>query len=209
MASWLPEWLPGHAYVLTAVVIPTAFDGYTWRCSTAGTSGLVEPTWPSDPSLSPTVTDGGVVWTVGTGFRQAVQTEVTDLVRSFAAANPTIVRKAVTVRPRSLLSTELPVFWIGDLSETIETGQGTRRRLMAGFSCYLADRMAEPLESSDRMGFAVDVLTDLFTDGFHAVSARSILQHVGTNDVEFDENGVRFIGAEFLFGETFVLEGRT
>lgn len=207
--GWTPGWQANTAYAATAVVVPTVFSGYTWRCTTAGTSGAVEPSWPADPSVTPTVTDGTVVWSVGTGFRQAIQAGVLSVVQAFSDANATIIRKVVTVRPRSLLVAELPVFWIGDLSERIETANGIRTRRMDGFSCYLADRIGEQLESNDRMNFVVDALTDLFTANYHAASGRSILQHVGTNDIEFDEGGTRFVGAEFLFGQTFVAEGRT
>lgn len=206
---WSPGWLPNTTYAATAVVIPTVFAGFTWRCTTPGVSGAVEPSWPSDPSVSPTVTDGSVVWTVGTGFRQAVQAGVSSVVQAFSAANGTIIRKVVTVRPRSLMASERPVFWIGDLSERVTTSQGVRVRSMDGFSCFLADTLGEQLESNDRMNFVVDALTDLFTDNYHAAGGRSILQHVGTNDIEFDEGGARFVGAEFLFGQTSVAEGRT
>lgn len=209
MAAWTPTWQPATAYLATAVVIPTVFSGYTWRCTTPGTSGLVQPTWPADPSVSPTVTDGGVTWTVGTGFRQAIQSGIASLVQGFSAANLTIIRNVLTVRPRSLLTAELPCFYIGDLSETITTGQGIRTRQMSGFSCYLADRIGDQFDSNDRMNFVVDALTDLFTDNYHAVSGRSNLQHVGTNDIELDERGTLFVGVEFLFSQTSVAEGRT
>src|SRR5439155_12148752 len=48
-ALWQPQWQASHAYALTAVVIPTTFTGYTWRCTTAGTSAGVEPALPADP----------------------------------------------------------------------------------------------------------------------------------------------------------------
>ena len=206
---WTPTWQASTAYSVKAVVIPTVFGGYTWRCTTAGTSGGSEPSWPADPSSTPTVTDGTVVWTVGTGFRQATHDGIVTLVQAFATANPTIIRKVTSTRPRSLLSSELPVFWVGDLSETISTGQGIRTRVLTGFSCFLADRLGEQIESDDRMAFVIDALTDLFTDNYHAISGRSNLQHIGTSDLEFDENGSRFVGAEFLFGQSSVAEGRT
>src|SRR5438128_828382 len=124
--TWTPTWQAGQAYLLTAVVVPTTFAGYTWRCTTAGTSGGVEPTWPADPSLTPTVTDGTVTWTVGTGSRQALQAGLITLLTAFKAANPTIVRSVLTVRPRSFETVDLPCFLLGSMDETITHNQGTR-----------------------------------------------------------------------------------
>lgn len=38
-------------------------NGNIWKCTTAGTSGSKTPTWPTSPTASSTVTDGGVTWT--------------------------------------------------------------------------------------------------------------------------------------------------
>src|SRR5437867_2529439 len=115
MADWTPTWQATHPYTVLAVVIPTTFTGYTWRCTTAGTSAGSEPSWPADPSLTPTVTDGSVTWTVGTGFRQAIQStvagSVTGLVSAFAISNPTIIRSIETVKPLSFSTAALPCFF--------------------------------------------------------------------------------------------------
>jgi hypothetical protein len=55
-------WKPSTAYILTDVVRPTngKHNGFEYVCTTAGTSGVTEPTWP----LTGTVTDGTpLVWT--------------------------------------------------------------------------------------------------------------------------------------------------
>lgn len=63
-------WQATHAYTLNQYVIPTTFaskvtaqgqQGVIFVCTTAGTSGASEPTWPS--TEGGTVTDGGVTWT--------------------------------------------------------------------------------------------------------------------------------------------------
>lgn len=208
-ALWQPTWKASTAYVLTAVVIPTTFGGYTWRCTTAGTSGVAEPTWSVDPSTSPTVSDGTVTWTVGTGFRQALQAGVLSVVTAFAAANPTIVRTIRGVRPLSYANTELPTFYLGDMSESITHVQGVRTRAFGGFSAFLVDNMGSPDESNNRMNFAADVLTDLFTANLHAASGRSILQHTATLDTEVPNGEGVLPALEFQFGETSVAEGRT
>lgn len=205
---WTPTWQANHAYLATAVVIPTTFTEYTWRCTTAGTSAGTEPTWPVDPSVTPTVTDGSVVWTVGTGFRQAIQAGIVSMLTSFIAANPTIIRTVRTVRPRSFTTADLPVFYVGDLNETIASSPGVRTRTVTGFSCYLVDSMGEQQESNDRMNFAVDALTDLFTENPHIISGRSLFKHTATIDTEEADGPTIFPAVEFQFAEAVVQEGR-
>lgn len=62
-----PAWIASTAYVSiipASVVQPISPNGYTFVCTTAGTSGVSQPTWPTTPGT--TVTDGSVVWTCGT-----------------------------------------------------------------------------------------------------------------------------------------------
>jgi len=54
-------WEASTAYILGDYVWPTTFNGYRYVCTTAGTSGASEPTWPT--TLGDTVNDGSVVWT--------------------------------------------------------------------------------------------------------------------------------------------------
>lgn len=55
-------WQASHAYVVNDTVIPTTANEVEYKCTTAGTSGGTEPTWPTE--VGQTVTDGTVVWTV-------------------------------------------------------------------------------------------------------------------------------------------------
>lgn len=207
-ALWQPTWKAATAYTLTAVVVPTTFGGFTWKCITAGTSAGVEPVWPVDPNMTPTIVDGGVTWSVGTGFRQAMSSGLDTLVSAFAVANPTIIRSVVRTRPLSFANVEFPCFFIGDLSETITTTQGVRTRTFAGFSAFLVDALGSVQESADRMDFAADALADLFTANYHVASGRSIFQHIGTIDTEVPNGPTPLPALEFQFGETAVAEGR-
>ena len=45
----------------TTTVVPTTPNGYAYDCTTSGTTGASEPTWPTTEDS--TVTDGTVVWT--------------------------------------------------------------------------------------------------------------------------------------------------
>jgi len=54
-------WTASHTYALGDIAIPTTNNGFWYECTTAGTSGTTEPTWPTTEGL--TVTDNTVVWT--------------------------------------------------------------------------------------------------------------------------------------------------
>ncbi len=208
MSGAVMTWQRNTGYLALAVIVPSSFGGYTWRCTTAGTSGSSEPAWPADPSISPTVTDGSVVWSVGTGFRQAAQAGLAGLVASFKTANPSIIRRVLTTKPQGFGS-ETPLFYIGAMNERVDHANGVRTRTLEGFSAYLLDTSPASEESSDRLAFAVDALTDLFTGGVHIISGRSILQHTATLDTEqVDGTNIILPGAEFTFAQTVVAEGR-
>lgn len=55
-------WAPSTALTLTTLRVPSTRTGYVYRVSTAGTTGLAEPSWPT--TLGQTFSDGTVTWTV-------------------------------------------------------------------------------------------------------------------------------------------------
>lgn len=59
----LPEWQASHTYTLGQSVEPTVGNGLRYECTTAGTSGASQPTWPTG-AIGSIVTDGTVVWTL-------------------------------------------------------------------------------------------------------------------------------------------------
>ncbi len=59
-SSALTAWAAGTAYVVNEVRRKVADNGHVYVVLVAGTSGGVEPTWPTTPGG--TVTDGGVTW---------------------------------------------------------------------------------------------------------------------------------------------------
>ena len=70
----IDDWEASTAYSLGDLIEPTTPNTYAYRCTTAGTSGGSEPTFPTG-AIGDTVVDGGVVWTL-IGKRHEV-TEVT------------------------------------------------------------------------------------------------------------------------------------
>lgn len=65
------DWAATTAYDVGDIVVPTTavlsetYDGFYYVCSTAGTSGSVEPVWPT--TVNDTIADGTVVWTAYRG----------------------------------------------------------------------------------------------------------------------------------------------
>jgi hypothetical protein len=66
------QWTASTSYSVGQFIVPTTFNsisgstGRVFYCSTAGTSGSSQPTWPT--TIGGTVTDGGVTWTEATNF---------------------------------------------------------------------------------------------------------------------------------------------
>lgn len=55
------DWAASTAYSIGNFVKPINENGYHYECTTGGTSGSSEPTWPTTPGQ--TVNDGSAVWT--------------------------------------------------------------------------------------------------------------------------------------------------
>lgn len=58
----LADWVTATAYSLGDYVEPTTPNGFVYECTTAGTSGGSEPSWPTS-GIGTTVADGTAVWT--------------------------------------------------------------------------------------------------------------------------------------------------
>lgn len=58
------KWKASTTRSLNVIVYPTTSNGYQYQCTTAGTSGTTEPTWPT--TVGNTVTDGTITWTCQT-----------------------------------------------------------------------------------------------------------------------------------------------
>jgi len=55
------NWATLTEYTSTNRVVPTVYNGQCYECTTAGTSGEIEPSWNSIPEQ--TTQDGTVLWT--------------------------------------------------------------------------------------------------------------------------------------------------
>lgn len=204
-----PVWLPNHTYALYAIVNETT-GLPMWRCTTAGVSGGTEPVWPT---ASPwTITDGSVVWTLNTTFRQDIHDGLVTLLGLFKTANPTLLRQIWHARPNSFTLGELPAVVIGSMSETATTQQGIRTRGGTGVTFDIIDRAPEPQEADERMNVLVDAFWDLLTANPHMASGTSLVTPIGVID---EDSGLISEGTNlYWISNTFAFsvqqaEGRT
>src|SRR6185312_7402761 len=63
------KWTASTAVTGTSYVVPNTANGRLYKCTTAGTTGASEPTWPT--TNGGTVTDGTAVWTEQTSAMEA------------------------------------------------------------------------------------------------------------------------------------------
>ena len=82
----LPTWQATTAYLLGNDVKSVSSNGFVYQCTTAGTSGSTEPTWPIS-GFGSTVVDGTIVWTLVSAHHP--KTEVTLALTSGALATNT------------------------------------------------------------------------------------------------------------------------
>ena len=204
----IPAWQGTHAY-LAGAVVSTTTGLPLYRCTTAGTSGVAEPTWPTaDPW---TVTDGTVIWTLNTTFRSDVYAAAQTLMSTFRAANPTLVRKVWPARPDSFTLGDLPCVVLGNFTERINTTQGVRQRMMDGFTVEVVDRAPLANEAALRMTGLVDAILDYLTANYHAASGTSIVEPIGVTDGDtgaIGEGTNLFWFSNLIMFRAYVSEGR-
>ena len=207
-SGWQPYWLPSHAYVVGAFVLPTTFTGWLWRCSQAGTSDVTEPAWPAVPASNQApITDNTVQWTLTTGFRQALQVGLMTTLNNYRTANPTIVRRVSSVRP-STFSGEVPLFFLGMIDEQDTLTQGTWKRLLEAEVFYV-DVQPDPDQLNNRQNFAVDTVMDALAAAFHAADPRAIMEpQIEVEPRDFDENHALYAGVMFKV-RGYITVGRT
>ena len=79
-------WAATTSYAVGAIVRATAVQdfGLVFKCTTAGTSGSTQPTWPT--LLDGTVVDGSVTWTAISAVYELVEWGVAELDEAGSAA---------------------------------------------------------------------------------------------------------------------------
>jgi hypothetical protein len=200
-----PPWVALTAYLVGGRVTPVTPNATSWYATTNGTSGAMEPTWPTtDPW---TVVDGGVTWGLASSARALFVSELYNALVSFRAANPTLLAGVLNARPKSLSNASLPVAWVGSRNETLVHTGALRTRTFSGLTVEVADTVPDNDQAEARMDILIDGLMDLFTATFRNFPT-AITQQASVTEVSLDDRFPGLIGNIIGFGPTFVTEGR-
>jgi len=136
-------WLASHAYILGDIVVPTEGleNGFRYECTTAGTSGASEPTWPT--TEGGTVDDGTVTWTcrfgshLGSGANGATLTlsKIEELVDIVKGGKP----QMLLMSRRSRRKIQALIRASGAILETIPGRFGEQIQLYNGIPIAISD----------------------------------------------------------------------
>lgn len=111
-------WVAESAYGLNGAVRPAVDrNGFTYVCTTAGTSGASEPVWPTTPGN--TVDDGTTVWTC---YASLCVGNV-----SMTASDFVVVESVLTVMPK----TGITAHSAGSMSHVVLIKSGTRALVLS------------------------------------------------------------------------------
>jgi len=198
-----PVWLPSHAYLVNSIVSPSTSNGIAYFTRAPGTSGLTEPTWPTNGG---SVVDGTITWDSGTTFREQFVNAMIAFLLGFAAANPTLLRKVYAARPGSLAAGDLPAAFIGDRDARLIYYPGPIQ-WNAVPSVTLVDATPDSPQASLRMDTLVDGLVMVIASYPHLVSATSVITLDATNTVPFGEGPTELIAEELHFAAD-IAQGR-
>ena len=83
LAAAPDDWVTETAYILGDRVSPTTPNGYWYECTTAGTTAVGQPTWPT--AVGDTVADGTVTWTCRDALEIVYYSSRTDTVLTVPA----------------------------------------------------------------------------------------------------------------------------
>ncbi|HSY22315.1 MAG TPA: hypothetical protein VK841_09385 [Polyangiaceae bacterium] len=134
-------WAATTAYTTTQFVVPTVANGFYYKCTTGGTSGSSQPTFPT--TVGTTVTDGSVTWTCwGTIVAQNTTTGITlgggvgletytNLINTLT--NAKYARHAFAANDASSAST-----WEGSIDSQALITSGIRQHVVVAINTTLA-----------------------------------------------------------------------
>jgi len=126
-------WAASKAYSLGDFVVPSTVNGYIYECTTAGTSGTAEPTWPT--TVGTTVTDNTAVWTCRSPnlVGSAIDTKLSEMY-SFDTALVDIATGKLGTQAATKVKIEEAD--ISDFSAGVQTAEGGEEITVAADSVY-------------------------------------------------------------------------
>lgn len=144
---------------------------------------------------------------MATTFRADTVAGIVGVLRSYQAANPSLLRQVRTMRPSSF-PLETPLAYVANRTEpSIVHDAGLRHRHME-VRLVIVDVLADNEETMGRLDPLADALLDAFTAAPHLASADAITQVVSIVDgEETDGTNVRFETLNFTLASD-IQEGR-
>ena len=126
-------WAASTAYALGDYVSATTKNGFRYECTTAGTSGTAEPTWPT--TAGTTVTDNTAVWTCRSPnlVGSAIDTKLSEMY-SFDTALVDIATGKLGTQAATKVKIEEAD--ISDFSAGVQTAEGGEEITVAADSVY-------------------------------------------------------------------------
>ncbi len=205
MSNVVPTWKAATAYLTGARVSKVADDGLIFQAETTGTSGNVEPTWPTVPPW--TVVDSGVTWMLASSFRVQSVAGVAGVLTAFQAANPKLLVQVMTARPRGASTFTMPGAWIQARSETVTFAHDIRYTVVT-IPVVVAVQVSDNEQAEAQMDAIMDGLRDAFTLAYHAATPISITAQTAAADTDLPELGMAYLANIIAIAST-VQEGRT
>ncbi len=205
MSNVVPAWKAATAYLTGARVSKVTDDGLIFQAETTGTSGLVEPTWPTTPPW--TVMDSGVTWMLASSFRVQSVAGVVGVLSAFTAANPTLLVQFDTAQPRSGSTFSMPGAWLQARSETVSFIHDIRTTVITT-PIVVAVQVSDNEQAEAFMDALMDGLRDAFTLAYHAANPVSITAQTAAADTNLPELGMPYLANIIAIAST-VQEGRT
>lgn len=118
--SWGTQWAASTAFAVGDIVRPTSGNGHLFRCTVAGTSHTVEPTWVTTSGRETAEGAGTVKWAeIGRGV---LQIDFAD--PSWTSATISGIRYMAIYRSTGTGSTS-PLFWLVDFGADQAVTNGT------------------------------------------------------------------------------------
>jgi hypothetical protein len=201
----LPIWSANTAVLAGKLVSKVVTDGTAWVATTAGTTGAVQPTWPTNEPW--TVTDGTAVWGLTTSFRTLTTSGLLTLLTNFRNANPNLLKGVASERPKSMTMLDLPGAYIAGADEQVSFGIQIQTRTLTGLSVVTVDVVPDNIEAGGRQDVLVDAMVGLFAAGYRAIDSKSILQLSSVSDFPIDEGGIPYLGTLYQLSPTSKTEG--
>jgi hypothetical protein len=137
-------------------------------------------------------------------FRSDVASAIQSVAQTYATANPTLLKKVTRARPAGFGAT--PHAYVGNRPESIRHDSGTRQRTINP-QLVVVSAFTDNEQQMDKMDDLADALLDAFTAAPHAISATTILEPIGIEDVEDQVGTVSYPGFAITF-RAIALEGR-